>query len=262
MRTGYIAVTALVVLIAGCDGGIDLGPATTVSDSFEFTESIDTLRIDNPAGEIEIEGSDTDKTTIERTIRHTGDQPNATAEVSGETLKLDIDCGTRRRCEVDYMIQIPTAVALELNLASASVSASGLAGAVSIDTASGSVGLTNISGDININCASGSVRLTDIDGNLDINTASGSIDGSGLVSDDVRADSASGSVDLEFDAEISDLVIDTASGSVAVRVPGGPYRVETDSSSGDIDVNIATDPSAAGSIRVETASGRVTIDPA
>lgn len=260
MRIRHITLAALAVLVGACNGIVDIGPSATASDSLSFTEEVTTLRIDNPAGQVQIEGSDTDEITVERTISYTGDEPDTTAAVDADTLTLDIDCRNRRRCAVDYSIQMPTNVALDLNLASASVSATGIAGNVVIEAASGSVSLTDVSGGLLISCASGSIRLTDINGDLDLNTASGSIDGTGLVASAVQAHSASGSIDLAFDAGIADLVIDTASGSVTVSVPGGPYRVETDTSSGDIDVNIATDPAEDNTIEINTASGDITID--
>lgn len=259
MRVRYIAMVALIVVVSACSGVVDIGPAATVSDTLEFTESVDLLFVNNPAGKVDIEGSDTNGITVERTIRYTNDQPETTAEVRDGTLTLDIDCGARRRCEVDYEIRIPSDVALEINLASAAVSASGISGGVRIAAASGSVRLTDINGDVDISSASGSIRLTDVNGDLDLNTASGSIDGSGLVAADVAAHSASGTVDLAFDAEVTDLVIETASGSVAVSVPGGPYRVETGTSSGDVDVSIATDPGEDQTIEINTASGDITI---
>jgi DUF4097 and DUF4098 domain-containing protein YvlB len=263
MKPGLLALVAFVVLAAGCNGVIDAGPTETVSDSFEFTDTIDTLRIDNPAGDVDIEGISGDTATVDRTIRYTGDdQPDTTAEVNGGTLTLDIDCGLRRRCEVDYVIKLPSSIDLDANLASAGMDVQTIIGEVQIGTASGSVRLTDVTGDVDVNGASGSIRLSDVDGDLNLNCASGSIDGTGLSADDVEVDVASGSVELAFEDGVDRMVINSASGSVTVEVPGGPYRVDTDSSSGDVDVNIATDPGADRSISVDTASGDITINSA
>ena len=82
---------------------------------------------------------------LDRTIRYTGDdQPDTTAEVNGGTLTLDIDCGLRRRCEVDYVIKLPSSIDLDANLASAGIDVQTIIGEVQIDTASGSVRLTCI----------------------------------------------------------------------------------------------------------------------
>ena len=262
MNMGRLAIVVFVLLAAACNGVIDVGPTETVSDTFEFVDPIDTLRIDNPAGEVDISGTDGDTATVDRTIRYTGDdRPDTTAEVSGGTLRLDIDCDLRSRCEVDYVIKLPSSVDLDANLASARIDVQTISGEVRINTASGSVRLTEIIGDVNVNGASGSIRLSGVDGDLDLNCASGSIDGTGLSAEVVEVDVASGSVELAFDNSVNLMVINSASGSITVDVPGEPYRVETDSSSGDVDINIATDPGSDRSITVETASGDITINP-
>jgi hypothetical protein len=263
MKLGRLACLAFALVASACNGVIDAGPTETVSDTLEFTDSIDTLRINNPAGEVDIEGTNGDTATVDRTIRYTGDdRPDTTAEVSGGTLTLDIDCGLRGRCEVDYVIKLPSRVDLDANLASAGIDVQTIIGEVHIDTASGSVRLTDVTGDVDVNGASGSIRLSGVDGDLNLNCASGSVDGSGLSADVVEVDVASGSVELAFEDGVDRMVINAASGSVTVEVPGGPYRVETDSSSGDVDVNIATDPGADRSISVDTASGDITINSA
>lgn len=263
MKPSLLALVAFVVLVAGCNGVIDAGPTETVADSFEFTDAIDTLRIDNPAGDVDIAGTDGDTATVDRTIRYSGDdRPDTTAEVNGGTLTLDIDCGLRRRCEVDYVINLPSRVDLDANLASAQIDVQNIVGEVRIDTASGSVRLTDITGNVGVNGASGSIRLSGVDGDLNLNCASGSVDGTGLSADDVEVDVASGSVELAFEDGVDRMVINSASGRVTIEVPDGPYRVDTDSSSGDIDINIATDPGADRSISVDTASGDITINSA
>ena len=261
MKPGRLALLAVTLLTSACNGVIDAGPTRSVSETLEFTDAIDTLRIDNPAGDVDIEGTDGDTATVDRTIRYTGDdQPATTAAVRGGTLTLDIDCGLRRRCQVDYVIRLPSRVDLDANLASAGIEVQTITGDVQIDTASGSVRLTDVTGDVGVNGASGSIRLSGVDGDLNLNCASGSIDGTGLSADVVEVDVASGSVELAFDDGIDRMVIDSASGRVTVEVPGGPYRVDTDSSSGDINVNVATDPGADRSISIDTASGDITIN--
>lgn len=261
MKLGRLAIVTFTLLTAACNGVIDAGPTETVSKTFEFADSIDTLRIDNPAGDVDVEGTDGREATVERTIRYTGnDPPETTAEVTGGTLRLDIDCGLRTRCEVDYVIKLPSKVELEASLASAGIKVKTVIGDVRINTASGSVRLTDITGDVEVNGASGSIRLNGVNGDLNLNCASGSIDGTGLAAGVVEVDVASGNVGLAFVDSVDRVEINSASGSVTVDVPGGPYRVETDSSSGDVDINIATDPGADGSISIDTASGDITIN--
>ena len=263
MKPGRLALLAFALLASACTGVIDAGPTETVSDTLEFTDVIDTLRIDNPAGDVDIEGTNGSTATVERTIRYTGDdQPDTTADVNGGTLTLDIDCRLRRRCEVDYVIKLPSRFDLDANLASAGIDVQTITGDVQIDTASGSVRLTDVTGDVDVNGASGSIRLSGVAGDINLNCASGSIDGTGLSAEVVEVDVASGSVELAFDDGVDRMVINSASGRVTVEVPGGPYRVDTFSSSGDIDVNVATDPGADRSISVDTASGDITIDSA
>lgn len=189
---------------------------------------------------------------------------------------------------------------LEIDTGSGAVEVTAHRGAVAVDTGSGSVRLEGVEGDVEVDTGSGGVRLvqvrggkiaadtgsggielTEVEGALRLDTGSGSIRGTGLVArDEVFADTGSGGVRLEGDfSAVRRLDVDTGSGSVTLGFAGTPpaLRFEIRTGSGGIDVDLpglrtehakrgtfsgAVADGTAGTARIETGSGGVTVQPA
>lgn len=234
--------------------------------------------------EIELpEGARADLRTLAGTIR--------AERVAGE-LRLDTGRGdiTARAGEGG----------LEIDTGSGDVEVTAHRGEVAVDTGSGAVLLDGVDGNVDVDTGSGGVRLLkvrgeriaadtgsggieleEVDGALRLDTGSGGIRGTGLLArDEVVADTGSGGVRLEGDfSAVRRLDVDTGSGGVTLGFAGTPpaLRFEIRTGSGGIDVDLPglrTEHSkrgtfsgtvangTAGTARIETGSGSVTVQPA
>lgn len=189
---------------------------------------------------------------------------------------------------------------LEIDTGSGDVEVTAHRGEVAIDTGSGAVRLEGVEGDVGVDTGSGGVQLvkvrgakiaadtgsggielTEVEGALRLDTGSGGIRGTGLLArDEVVADTGSGGVRLEGDfSAVRRLDVDTGSGGVTLGFAGTPpaLRFEIRTGSGGIDVDLPglrTEHSkrgtfsgtvadgTAGTARIETGSGSVTVQPA
>jgi len=164
---------------------------------------------------------------------------------------------------------------------SGAVRLSGIAGNVRVDTGSGSVRLTDVAGDVRADTGSGAIELERVTGALALDTGSGGIRGRALVvRDEVVADTGSGSVLLEGDfSAVRRLVVDTGSGRATLRFAGElpALSCEIYAGSGGIDVALpgfqtrrssrghltgTIADGSAGTARIKTGSGGITIQPA
>lgn len=182
-----------------------------------------------------------------------------------------------------------------IDLWSANVEASNIAGDWLFDTGSGDVSVRNARGTLRIDTGSGNGTVTGMQGDLlSIDTGSGGVDatdvnvqrfvfdtGSGSVrarrvtAQRGVADTGSGDVDIEYTGgTVDDLVIDTGSGSAHLTLPQGVgARVVIDTGSGDINVlrdggvlerrgdegMVLRFGDGRGRIRIDTGSGNVVI---
>ncbi|HET9949103.1 MAG TPA: DUF4097 family beta strand repeat-containing protein [Longimicrobiales bacterium] len=166
---------------------------------------------------------------------------------------------------------------LVVDSGSGSVRIRGLDGNLSADTGSGAVEVSDVTGDeVVLDTGSGRVSVDGLSaGVLDVDTGSGRVELLRISAPQVVVDTGSGSVDLELLTDVDLLELDTGSGSVTVRAPadlGGMVDIET--GSGGIDLDFPVEVSSArrdrirgrlgdgdGTIRIDTGSGRVRLEP-
>lgn len=173
---------------------------------------------------------------------------------------------------------------VEVDAASAPVTAQGTRGALDVDVGSGAVQVRGAQGEVKVESGSGSVTLADVRGTtLEVSTGSGGVRGTGLrvqtldvdvgsggvnlggvQARDVRVETGSGSVELAL-ASDADLEIETGSGGVTVMVPGAfGAQMEIETGSGGIHVDLPVTNRRAGrhtlTGRVGDGAGRVSIE--
>src|SRR5215211_2762198 len=181
------------------------------------------LRINVPAGDVEVETHETAETTVELEVRgHDADQVERDVRIEarprgqGHEIVVDADerSGLFRNVEYRVRVSAPHEADLESNLASADLRARGRYGAVGVNVASGDVELERIAS-ARVNSASGDVRI-------------GIAKGSRLF---VDAQSLSGETTSELELEsvspveadegpLVELRAQTMSGDIAVRRAG------------------------------------------
>ncbi len=190
---------------------------------------------------------------------------------------------------VDYTISVPPECRVEVESVSGDMAISDLKSDIDISSTSGDISLHNIqgmieisavsgdlemadiSGDIDISSTSSDMRLDSINGMIDIRSTSGDLRGTKIngsvslsqTSGDVRLAGLSG--DLRLKSTSGDIVIGQESGGIDVVTYSGDVEIQTkldspkdyyvETTSGMI--VFAVPQSSAGSIRMETDTGRI-----
>jgi len=190
------------------------------------------------SGEIRLEASDTDETTV--TLEPLRDNEASTSAVEearieqrGDEILVDVRGRLRFMRGADVLVEIrcPNDANVRAKSGSADIEGHGRLGSVEVETGSGDVQFGEVSGDAEVNAASGDVQIGSIGGQGRINTASG---------------------DVQLASVARDAKVNSASGDVQIREAGG--RLEVNSASGDVMV-----AEASSSVSVNTASGDLTI---
>ncbi len=236
-----IVVIAVVALGWWFSGWFD-GETTTVTDEFTITEAIDSIVVRSDAGNITVTGADVTETSYTQVVKAGSNDPKVTRTVTSGTLSLEADCPRLlRRCSVDFEINAPRGVTVDLS------------------TSAGNVIVEWVNAEVVVDSSAGNVILQGVTGPVDVHTSAGNVEGSALESQRVKASTSAGNVDLRFDREIEFVDASTSAGNVTIGVPGGPYDVDAESSIGKVNIEIPTDPSAAARIVADTSAGTVTI---
>lgn len=244
---------------------------------YEFhTPQAPRLRIEIGSGDIEIEATQTDRTTVEITARADEAGQEAIAETRVEQRGNDIVIEAPRRSsffrrgpELRVHVVLPVQSQLDARVNSADLHTSGRLMTATVKTGSGDVRLDTVtedthvqagSGDIEIQVAglstkvqsgSGDVRIRQSRGQLNVNTGSG----------DIEVDRAESPVQLSTGS--GDIRVGDAAGSVSTNSASGDQliarvasgRVRSNSASGDVHIGV-TDGTAAW-LDVNTLSGSV-----
>ncbi len=197
-----------------------------------------TLRVRNPAGEVEITAAETTDTTVE-VIPRGGSGKDSTertrVELSADGTRLDVEAPERRfgsASRLAMIIRLPVGSLANVRTASADVTCRGSLGRLEAATASGDIAADRIDGDVTVTTASGETTLGTVTGSVECKSASG----------DVRADTVHGGCRTN-----------SASGDVHVGACGGDVLART--ASGDVQLRQAE----RGSIDITTMSGDVKI---
>jgi predicted DNA-binding protein with PD1-like motif len=204
------------------------------------------LRVQLPAGQVDLTASPTDTTTVD--LRPAEDDnelgwqvvEETTVELRGNELVIEVPERGRgwllkRTPELILRVQLPLDSTVRAGVASADLRCVGRLAEARVNTASGDVDLEEVSGDVDIKSASGDIQLRRGNSAVRISSASGDIE-LGEIGGDVQVNVASG-----------DIVVQEAQGSVRARTASGDVRVararsgevQVDTASGDVHVGVA-----------------------
>lgn len=204
--------------------------------------------VENSAGILSLQGSESAEVTGDRTVHRGLQAPDVHQEVIGDTVYLTGRCTfwNSQWCGVDWLLRVPRDVTVTASTSHGSIQVNGVRGPLSLDSSVGEVTVVGAEGPVNVQSRAGEIRAT------------------GLRSTDVRAKSGAGSVSLAFVAPPRSVEATSAAGAVDVAVPadGTAYRVQADSSGDETEVGVPTDPSSPNSIVAESRAGSVRIHPA
>ncbi len=234
-------VGVMTLAVSALSGCAFLRPVAQFSDDTTLTESIATIEIDEPQGDVVVRGDDTaTEVTVSRTVSYRGDRPDAADEthsVDGDVLVLS-GCG--RNCKVDYEIELPAGVDVRGS------------------TANGTIDLTDV-GEVQVGTNNGRVDLDGVAGRVDVETSNGRITGEGLNGDGVRVETSNGAIELDISVA-QDVEARTSNGSIELTVPADSYRVTADTSNGRTDIGVANDSDGRFTLDLRTSNGSITVE--
>lgn len=227
MALGAVLLTASALAVAGCDTGTSIG-TTAEQDTYTITEPVTSLKIDNPVGNTQIEGTDTTTVSVTEQLHYTGDPPQTSHSVTSGQLNLSYTCPAEavnvNACGVTYVVTVPRRIAVEID---------------------GKVGATT---------------LTGLAGQLTLTSSTGSIDATGLTSSAVTARASAGTITLGFTAPPTTVNAHAQVGSVTVQLPAGTvYAVDAGSQVGSTEVTVQRDPGSAHRVTARSQVGAVTV---
>lgn len=178
----------------------------------------------------------------------------ATDEGAGLVIRVSPPAGEfHRRFRVDFDVQVPNGVTVELAQARGDVAAAGLGGALAVRAASGDVSVREhrgsvqielAKGDVTVHQAAGDVRITSKHGDVTLATIGGGATVH-LMHGDIEASGVKGAVDLhtmhgdvEVEAAAGRVRGSSKKGDLELKRPAGPVSFELETAHGDISVEV------------------------
>ncbi|MEV4177616.1 DUF4097 family beta strand repeat-containing protein [Nonomuraea sp. NPDC049709] len=230
MKTMAIAggLLASAVLLTGCGLASVAGPGSEETASYQVTEKVTKLQLKSNSGDAVITETDGSAVRVVETLRwRGGDKPKPEHKVEGDALFLTYSCPSDwGSCGVDYKIEIPKGLHVDLD------------------------------------SGSGNLTLRSLTGPIDVHVGSGDVDAADLRGKKVIADAGSGNIELKYASAPESAELKTGSGDITLNVPDGAYDVKTEVGSGDANVSVKKDGASPNKISLTAGSGDITVSPA
>ena len=197
----------------------------------------------NEAGEIDVRGVDGREARAEIWLQYERRHPVVRWEVDGDTLFLTVGCDSNfPTCDALVELEIPRDVDL---------TATALAGNLSVN---------DIEGDVQAGSPDGDIFLSAVSGHVEATSTRGDIVGAGLQGRSVLAETSDGAIHVVHTNSFDLLLTTTVLGRIHLLVPGGRYDVDTRSAQGEINVEgIRRDEEAGSRIVARSVEGDVDI---
>jgi DUF4097 and DUF4098 domain-containing protein YvlB len=222
------AALAAAVGIALLAGGCGIGTpqfSQSASASYQVGGSVTSLDVDTAGGTIEVDaGAQTTTVQVTETVHYNNTEPDAVHSLSGGVLSLSDPGCANDRCEVDYVVRVPAAVAARLSSHGGQITVHGLAGS------------------------------------LDAQSSGGDVTADSAASTSVTVSSAGGGVSLAFTAVPDSVDVSSSGGSATVALPAGTsYAVTEDASGGSQKVAVPVDPRSPHTVKVRSSGGDIAV---
>lgn len=175
---GAIAVTATGILLVGCEDGIESavsGSQETTSSSYDISEKVTAINLDNKGGDIQLTASDTSVVKVTEEIAYSSDKPSTEHKVSGGELLLTADSCDKGNCKVSYRIEFPRSVSVKISSDGGDVTGRGLGADTDLSTEGGDIDLdfAKAPGTVEASTAGGNVTLSVPDGAYAVDASTG-----------------------------------------------------------------------------------------
>jgi hypothetical protein len=240
---------AVLIVLVGLLGVVAAGLSTfaAVKDRtvVRLAGPVRSVDIDVEAGHVDVVAGQANDATLDRRRQYIRGAPRISETLVDGVLRVKAEC---RRfievgCKVDYRVEVPGAVALQVR------------------TKRGSVAVERMTGMVDVATSAGAVRLTSTRGPVKATTSAGNIDGTDLVAGFLDATTDAGRVRLSFSEPSARVGLQTDAGNIDVSLPNAPggYRVVTETRAGKVDVNVAQDPTSGRAVTAKTGAGNIRI---
>jgi hypothetical protein len=249
---GYAALTAVAWVGLG-SARVNLAVPVHGRTASVNVDSGDVHASAGPAGQVRVHG----------TLRYSLVKPEVTWVRSRSAIALHSRCQVPTGlCSVDYAVTLPSGGRSGVSVGSGDVTASGLAGTITLGDDSGNIHATGLSGSATISDDSGDIVVTSLAGaRLTIADDSGDITGTGVSSQVLTAQNQSGDIRVVFTKVPRRVQVSDSSGDITLVLPPGPttYRVNASTSSGSTTINVPQSPASPHVISATDQSGNITI---
>jgi len=214
-------------------------------------------------GDITVGPGPADQLRVRGTLHYSLVGPRLRWQRTPSTIALHAHCRVPTGvCSFDYTVTVPPMARSEISTASGNLTASGVAGTVTLGTDSGDVRATRISGNVTISDHSGGIVVTSLAGaRALITNDSGDITGQAVSSQILTVQDQSGDIRVVFTKVPRRVQVSDSSGDITLVLPPGPtrYRVSATTSSGSTSVTVPKSPTSPHVISVTDQSGNITI---
>ncbi|GAA2269832.1 hypothetical protein GCM10009853_024430 [Glycomyces scopariae] len=194
----------------------------------EYDQAVDAVDVRADVGDIAFEAVDGTALEFQLKTRWLGEEPETREDWDGDVFSATGECAQGRffgldvdQCQTNYVLGLPAG--------------------------------TDATAETDV----GTVSLEGVDGAVDVETGVGDVVGEDLRATSTTIESGVGSVTLEYDQVLGDIVIDAGTGDVIITVPddGTTYDVDFEGGVGDRNIEIATDPSVQADYTIAVTSG-------
>jgi hypothetical protein len=217
--------------VAGCGVNVGLDDDTTrrIEHDDLPVDDLRRLELTTDNGEVQIRGGGGDEIGVRTVLveRNEGDAEYS-VDVVGDRLVVAGECDARwwDRCQVGFVVTVPSDF------------------------------------DVEVETNNGRVSVSDVAGEVRVETDNGAIDGDRLSSSTVDTHTDNGRIRLTFDDAPMSVNAETDNGAIAVRLPDleHDYAVDADSSRGNVDVDVRTDPVADRHVSARSDNGAIDIE--
>ncbi|MEU9479542.1 DUF4097 family beta strand repeat-containing protein [Streptomyces sp. NPDC048191] len=223
--TNAAKLAALCAVTASLATACSLTPPKSGEKSYEVTEKVTSLRVDDYAGSIEVVGGNSGAVKVTEKYEYSDGKPRTEHSVKGgELLLKNPGCGADAdKCSVKYRVEVPAAVAAHLTLGGGEITVRGLSGTTYAKSEGGSVQVSESSA----------------------KTVTALVDG--------------GDASASFAAVPDQVRVESGGGDVTVRLPQSTYAVTAQTDGGDRKVAVKTDPASPHKIKAHTDGGDVSV---
>ena len=229
--------------------------STPVNESYPVPRGAE-IDVENIAGSLTFIGWDAAEVQIEGTLGDGVEGLDVDVYDDGVSIEVEYDENYhgRQSTSTDLVIRVPSSSPLNVETISASITVSGVRGALDLESVSGKIEVAdmpegldveNVSGAISVDNAPDKADLASVSGSIRVGTALGALD----------AENVSGSILIES-GTLSGADLETVSGDITCKaVPGPVGDIDMETMSGTI--TLFVDAGAVASFDFETFSGNI-----